>query len=492
MRLEAPLICLAVLTSIYAFAADSLVVRNLSVDHDKQELSFEIVNVSGKSVHSWTMTVVSKKRPPADNARKDVYTANMLTTSEACSGGAAAALGAGASRRCEIRLFSGESATVVEAAVMITSVLFDDGSAEGDVALLDNLSRERRSTIRFLGYWIGQLSPALTAPTPREQLLAMEKALTASESELPADLRYDPTATREHENLLRQVRFSLQALDTPKVKDARAQAIGTVEGLRQRLNWLGREPEPFFPRREADLATPAGDSLANWKVIARTTALQLVAVRESSGPMKTTTLFLQNVSNKRITAIRVANGDFEKGGNGIDWFGAASPAGVLPGVSYPFVLGSVTERTLSINAVVFEDGTGDGVQSEIDSINYMHLGRMFEVERIRGILEAAGSDLATLTAKLDKLPQSSEETIAQLEEVKLPGVTIERIRAADSSSIAAFFGGVHTARQRAKREIADLAERKDRPGASLEDFRRQIREESDRDRAYCARVYVAK
>ena len=64
-----------------------------------------------------------------------------------------------------VSLYSGEQATVLSAEVIFSSVLFDDGSAEGDVSLLDGLARRRLSTMGALEFWIGRLSPALSAGT---------------------------------------------------------------------------------------------------------------------------------------------------------------------------------------------------------------------------------------------------------------------------------------------------------------------------------------
>ena len=147
----------------------------------------------------------------------------------------------------------------------------------------------------------------------------------------------------------------------PKM-DPTAQAAGTVYMLRQRLNQMRATPEAFPPRRGADLMPPARDPLQGWKTVARTAALELVSVQEDSSPMKLTTLFLKNVSQKPITAISVAFGEEHENGGGQneDCFLSAC---VLPGASYALNLANVSDRTLVIKAVVFEDGTGDGVQT---------------------------------------------------------------------------------------------------------------------------------
>jgi hypothetical protein len=492
MRLAILALSSLALVPFQAHAAGALAVRNVSVDSEKQEVSFEVANVSTKAVHSWIMSIAStKKRPERGPYASDLYKADMMITSEGCSRRAGTPLAPGESCQCNGRLYSGEPATVVNAEVTITSVLFEDGSAEGDVALLDNLARGRQSTRRYLEFWVGQLEPAFAAPTPREQLQAMQKALSAPDSALPVDLRYDPIAARERQGLLSQVTYSLQILDTPQVKDPRAQAMGTVQFLKQRLNQMRTAPEAFPPRRGADLTPPTGDLLQGWKTIARTTALQLVAVRDSSPSMSSTTFFLQNVSQKLITALKVTFGS--DGGTGllVDCFVSTAPVCVLPGTSYMLSQANASDHTLAINAVVFEDGTSNGVQRDIDAISFGRLGRMFETERVRSIVDAADAEFATLSAKLGGLPKSAEETFPAFEQVQLPGITLDRIRSAAAYSLGSFLGGVRNTREDATRRLAEFQQRTATPAAALEEMRREIRDRSNRYRAYCARVYAS-
>jgi hypothetical protein len=494
MRLATLLLSSLALVTFHAHGAGALAVRNLSVDSAKQQVSFEIVNVSAQAVHSWTMTIASKKKPPAGDAYKsNPYESNLLTTSESCSRGVSAPLAPGESRNCNGSLYSGEPATVLSAEVIVTSVLFEDGSAEGDVTLLDNLARVRRSQFRYLEFWIGQLEPALAAPTPRERLQAMQKALSAPDSAIPSDLRYDPTAARERSSLLMQVASSLQLLETPQVRDPRAQAMGTVEMLKQRLNQMRTAPEAFPPRRGADLTPPVSDPLQGWKTIARTNALQLVAVRDDSSRMSMTTFFLQNVSQKPITAMAVAfGGSDERGGHSVDCFaGGPTAVCVLPGASYALSQVNASDHTLIVKAVVFEDGTSDGVQRDIDAIIFTRLGRMFETERIRSIADAADADFTSLPAKLGELPQSAESVFPSLEQVKLPGITLDWIRSADPTSRMFFLNGVRSAREGTTRNLSEYQRRNPAtPAAALEEMRRDLRGLSGRYRAYCKRVYA--
>jgi hypothetical protein len=493
MRLATLLLSSLALAAFHAHGAGALAVRNLSVDSAKQQVSFEIVNVSARAVHSWTMTIASKKKPPAGDAYKsNPYESKMLTTSESCSRGVGAPLAPGESQKCNGSLYSGEPATVLSAEVIVTSVLFEDGSTEGDVTLLDKLARLRRSQFRCLEFWIGQLEPALAAPTPRGQLQAMQKALSVPDSDLPLDLRYDPAAAQERNNLLMQVAHSLQMPDDPQMGDPRGQAVGMVEMNKQRLNQARSAHEAFPPRRGADLTPPASDPLQGWKAIARTSALQLVAVRDTSSQMSMTTFLLQNVTQKPITALAVTfGGSDERGGNSVDCFaGAPTAVCVLPGASYALSQVNASDHTLIVKAVVFEDGTGDGVQRDIDAITFTRLGRIFETEHIRSIADAADADFTSLPAKLGELPQSPEAVFPSLEQVKLPGITLDRIRSAAPTSQMFFLNGVRFAREENTRRLAEYQRRTATPAAALEEMRRELRDLSGRYRAYCALVYA--
>ena len=99
---------------------------------------------------------------------------------------------------------------------------------------------------------------------------------------------------------------------------------------------------------------------------------------------------------------------------------------------------------------------------------------------------AAGADLTTLLAKLGGLPQSPEAAFPALEQVKLPGITLDRIRSADSAYRVAFLSGVRSAREEATRRLAEFQHR----AAGLEELRREFRDLSIRNRAYCDRVYA--
>jgi hypothetical protein len=288
------------------------------------------------------------------------------------------------------------------------------------------------------------------------------------------------------------VTFSLQRLDTSQVQDPQAQATGTVALLRQQLERMRSEPDVFPPRRGAKLSLPAGDPLQGWKAVARTAALRLAAVRTSDDPTQLTTLVLQNQTQKGISAFSVSFGDStgrDQRGQTEECFGSSTPVCVLPGGSASLFASVPESRTLNIDAVVFDDGSGDGAQSAIDAIQYSRLGRMFETERIRGILETSNADFATIPAALGGLPQSPDEALASLAGATLPGITLDRVRQADSRTLARFFGGVRNTIEFAVRQMPEYERRAGSPAGALAEMRRKFQDLSIQYRAYCQKLY---
>lgn len=226
----------------------------------------------------------------------------------------------------------------------------------------------------------------------------------------------------------------------------------------------------------------AQDTLFGWKSEGRGTHAMLLYSMKESGIM--TTLSFKNVSEKSITAfvLSFANdqeGSFQDHG----CFGAETncfaPGSVFPVTFMTNDLSAVTDRTILITAILFEDGTSEGSDREVEHINSLYLGMMFETERIKNILispigskvnkkqppasaeewDINDEDLKALVAAIGKPPQSPQAAMDSLEHVRLPGVSVDNIRTASSVTRHAFFTGVSSIRQRALRELAHLHDR---------------------------------
>lgn len=221
------------------------------------------------------------------------------------------------------------------------------------------------------------------------------------------------------------------------------------------------------------------EALLGWKSEGRGThAVQLTSVQESG---IVTVFSFKNVSEKPITGFVLSfandqDDNFQTHG----CFGAETSC-FAPGAVFPIrfmtqELSTVADRTILITAILFEDGTSEGSGRDVESINSLYWGMMFEAERIKNILVSpmdsnvnnkqthasvgeryvSDESLSALAAAIGKPPQSPQEAIDSLEHVSLPGVSVDSFRTADSVARHAFFSGVSSIRQRALGEVDRL------------------------------------
>ena len=455
------------LVTVQASTRGALTVRNLSIESGKQQVTFDLANVSAKAVRSWTMTIDYQKKSPD----RGLYSGSMSNTSERCSP-SGSPMAPQQSRGCTVSLQSADRAGIIGTEVTVTAVLFWDGSAEGDLALLDRMAHSRRASTESLEFWIPRLEPALADPTIGEQLQAMQKVLSVADAELPPGLRYDPFAAWERRNLVSQVDSGL------------TQPSALVAALKQRLDELRTSADPFPARRGVNPEILPADSLRDWTVVSNTSALRLVAVRESIFGTENRELFLQNVSHKAVTAISVSFDDSHPGSQTetVDCFPRVC---VGPGASHNFTDADPRRRTLVIKAVVFDDGTGEGMRGEVDAFLFRRLGASFETQRMSNLLRRPSANVKSLSATLDGLPQSPSEALDGLRSVNLAGISPDAVRVASAPAQEAFWSGVISTRQGIARRLSE-------PGITLEMFRRDIAASSEAYRSYFASLSAGK
>lgn len=124
-----------------------------------------------------------------------------------------------------------------------------------------------------------------------------------------------------------------------------------------------------------------------------------------------------------------------------------------------------------ILAVVFADGTAEGVQSAIDYIRSKRLGRMLETERIRNLFKQAGTgadrvSLATLLRDIGSLPNSTEEALSSVENIRLPEAEASSIRTADELAKATFVFGIRGVREDARWSIGEVMQLPEMPDSA--------------------------
>jgi hypothetical protein len=219
----------------------------------------------------------------------------------------------------------------------------------------------------------------------------------------------------------------------------------------------------------------AQDLLQGWTASQKTGAVVLVKVKE--GPVGTT-LSLKSVSGKLITAIAASSPPSENTTyrHFYDYLDSSS-AGLANGATYelrisPQEAASNVQRVLEIDAVIFEDGTAEGLQGDVDFMNAKRLGRVFETERLRSLLarpDAQPTDLETLAGGIGTLPNSVEEALASLAGVDLSGLSLAKLRSrGGTDNQRAFLSGVRHTREEALwkvKETQELPETSADPGA---------------------------
>lgn len=200
------------------------------------------------------------------------------------------------------------------------------------------------------------------------------------------------------------------------------------------------------------------EPLNGWRTDPKTKAIELVAVQQSP---TMTTFVLKNVSAKPITAFSVSLADGT--GHTIDYFAAerAMPAGAAYELRTGNAEATRGNHILRLSAVVFSDGTSDGLVAEVQSIQANRLGHIVETERVREILERVPvhpgpRDVELLVERVGERPSSPAEALASARDVRLPGADIYALDRSNKGAMNAFCSGVDVSRQMAIWRINQL------------------------------------
>lgn len=208
--------------------------------------------------------------------------------------------------------------------------------------------------------------------------------------------------------------------------------------------------------------TRAQDPLRGWHEGAGVAEMHLSSVEVAPSRVG---LVFTNVGGQLITAFCISLG---RGASyTVDYFDSGS-SGLAAGSSYtlwiPIQPGAQPAgRTAEASAVVFDDGTGDGMEKEIACIRVNRLGRMAEGLRIASILERGPASyvgdegVTKLRQVIGALPESPAEALQSLEGVSLPGVRLSDLRLAGKDVLPDFLAGVRNTRWQMLGKIQGLA-----------------------------------
>jgi hypothetical protein len=205
----------------------------------------------------------------------------------------------------------------------------------------------------------------------------------------------------------------------------------------------------------------SAQDLHGWALDSTAKGLELVGVEQAGIMIRCD---LKNVSGKPIVAVDVFAPD-ESRGIMIAYFD--STIELMPGAIVslrPDVTKFADDNhTLKIAAIMFADGTSDGLPGWIDLVKARQLGSAFETERIKGLLttplverNVGDADVEALAMRVGGVPPTLEEALASLREVQLQGSSIDDIRAAGKAVLNWFLGGVAGVRENAVRNLSRL------------------------------------
>jgi hypothetical protein len=416
--------------------APSLTVNNVRMDREKLTIDFDVSNQSAKAIHSWLITVSIK----AKNFNGDIGPASIGLTSESC-GDPNDPLESRESRRCVAPLqFPDPDISLLEADVQIAGCLFEDGTAEGDLVLLDWITAERKIRLQTLRYWQDRYQEAGKEAFPLAQLRSFDKMLFSSDPAMPADLRYDSTAMREQKNLQLQVTTLIQAVEAGTSSAARSNAkLSTM--FEQRIQEAGDQVR-VFPAREKSFAAPVRAAPLH-EVENLTSGFQVArAERELDGTFR---LVLRNYYEKEIVEYALS---LRQAGNVMliskSLRDTTVGHAIAPGTASEIRCGVLldTDPPLEISAVIFRDGTADGDPAIIQALNDSWAGHLVEMARALPLLRA-----------LARLPESE---IAAGAGSLIADLSAKELGEADFDHSVHFAMGMRQQRQALARELKEL------------------------------------
>jgi hypothetical protein len=229
------------LLPLSAQSTAALAVRNLVLQQDESIVEFDIVNQSSKAAHAWTMAITAKRNgSPA--------LVEFLLTSESCARDASGPLTATETRHCRASLRSASDVPIVEATPRVTAILFEDGSAEGDLATLDRQTAERAMRVRIRQYFLDRFHEACAPDLPAADQLKKFAAAVRDPAPPPAPLAADAGFVREQRWVEQQVENAIQQTDAHNL-DPGTTVRGLGSELERRVK-IAEAAAALFPPRK--------------------------------------------------------------------------------------------------------------------------------------------------------------------------------------------------------------------------------------------------
>jgi len=201
-------------------------------------------------------------------------------------------------------------------------------------------------------------------------------------------------------------------------------------------------------------------ALQGWDIKTQTTAIVLDAIDESQGTVAT--FVFRNASQRNVTAFAVSFGPDDR--LFADFFNTQK-GGLAPGEVHKAGVGFGGPRSLEISAVLFDDGTGEGLKREIDRMRYNQIGQIIETERLnqlfQGVAErsVADTDPESLVRQVGELPGGIASLRKTFGTVGMLGFSVveQACRQPETYELRGLVTGVHGERSQVLRRLAEIS-----------------------------------
>jgi hypothetical protein len=292
-------------------------------------------------------------------------------------------------------------ATLLEAAVRITAAIFEDGTAEGDLRLLDSIIERRRITLRTLQYWQGRFQEARKGASGINQLKAFAKMLAGADPGIPPELLSNSSAILEREALATQVSNAIQQVDSRRM--TASAMVGLLTTMFQERVEGAEKASQAFPPRDKPYASPTS-AVPMHAVANRAARFQVVKLEEQNERLH---VVLRNDYDKEI--VEYALIQRRPSGDSMsvkDLRSAPAGQAIAPGAIAEITRGVWREGDppLELACVIFRDGTGDGNPATVQKLTDRWAGERAEAARVVPLLRAMAELPESATgAAIDKL-----------------------------------------------------------------------------------------
>ncbi len=198
----------------------ALVVRGGQLDPASSSYSFELVNNYSKPVLGWTMTIEHKGSNGGIRQFYEPSSCSLVMPPLPPAG----------VLHCKVEVNRWNTAADTPEVARVTSVLFADGTAAGDLELLDATIEKHWSTYRETGYWRKRVQDLRSQSDLVAALQTLQREVRGEAPVLPDHDGYSRAAISVRQELIATISNGLQ-----QINDRRFSAQQVFDALRQQM-----------------------------------------------------------------------------------------------------------------------------------------------------------------------------------------------------------------------------------------------------------------